>query len=79
MAPADAARAVEEGVDAIVVSNHGGRQLDFSPAPVDMLPAIARAVNRRLPILVDGGIRRGTDVLKVGRNPRVLLAGCCSW
>ncbi len=65
LAPADAERAVEAGVDGIVVSNHGGRQLDFSPAPVDMVPAIAQAVNGRLPVLVDGGVRRGTDVLKV--------------
>ncbi|GAB4822024.1 hypothetical protein N2152v2_009070 [Parachlorella kessleri] len=55
---------IKLGVDAIIVSNHGGRQLDHSPAAVDVLPHIARAVQGRIPILVDGGIRRGTDVVK---------------
>jgi 4-hydroxymandelate oxidase len=61
--PADARLAVEHGVDGIVVSNHGGRQLDGVVATVDALPAIAEAVAGRLPILLDGGVRRGTDVL----------------
>ena len=52
-------------MDGIVVSNHGGRQLDFSPAAFDMLPAVARVVGGRVPILVDGGVRRGTDIIKV--------------
>lgn len=60
----DAARAVAEGVDVIWVSNHGARQLDFSPATIDVLPEIARAVNGKAPVLLDGGIRWGTDVLK---------------
>jgi len=60
----DAARAVDEGAAAIWVSNHGGRQLDTSVATADALPEVARAVRGRVPIIVDGGIRRGTDVLK---------------
>lgn len=60
----DAKRAVRHGVDAIVVSNHGGRQLDAAPASVAALPAIAEAVGGRIPVLVDGGIRRGSDVVK---------------
>lgn len=62
--PADALEALERGADAIQVSNHGGRQLDGTLASVDALPAIADAVGGRAPILVDGGVRRGTDVLK---------------
>jgi (S)-3,5-dihydroxyphenylglycine transaminase len=59
----DAQRAIEAGADGIVVSNHGGRQLDGVPATVDVLPEIAAAVARRCPVLIDGGIRRGRDVL----------------
>ncbi|GAB3434645.1 alpha-hydroxy-acid oxidizing protein [Flindersiella endophytica] len=62
--PADARLAVDRGVDAILVSNHGGRQLDTAPATIDQLPLIAEAVNGSLPLLLDGGIRRGTDVVK---------------
>jgi len=62
--PADARLAVESGVDALVVSNHGGRQLDTVPAAIDLLPAINDAVAGRVPLLVDGGIRRGTDIVK---------------
>lgn len=64
MNPRDAARAVEQGVAGIVVSNHGGRTLDGLPATLDVLPAVARAVAGRVPVLLDGGIRRGTDVFK---------------
>lgn len=60
----DAARAVELGADGIVVSNHGGRNLDTLPATIDVLPEVAARVAGRVPVLVDGGIRRGTDVLK---------------
>ncbi len=60
----DAARAVEHGAQGIIVSNHGGRQLDGAIAALDALPEIVTAVNGRAEILVDGGIRRGTDVLK---------------
>lgn len=60
----DAVRAVEYGAKAIVVSNHGGRQLDGAIASLDALAEIVTAVNGRVEILVDGGIRRGTDILK---------------
>ena len=52
------------GVDGIIVSNHGGRQLDGAPASIDALPAVVAAVAGRIPVLVDGGIRRGADVVK---------------
>jgi 4-hydroxymandelate oxidase len=60
----DARRAVDHGAQGIVVSNHGGRQLDTSPATISVLPAIADAVGDRVDVLLDGGIRRGTDVIK---------------
>jgi 4-hydroxymandelate oxidase len=60
----DALRAVQHGARGVIVSNHGGRQLDGAPATIDVLPAIAQAVGGSVPVLVDGGIRRGTDVLK---------------
>lgn len=60
----DALRAIEVGVAGIVVSNHGGRVLDGVPATIAALPAIAAAVQGRLPLLLDGGVRRGTDVFK---------------
>ena len=61
--PADAELAVRHGVAGLVVSNHGGRQLDGAIASVAALPAIVKAVGGRLPILLDGGVRRGVDVL----------------
>jgi isopentenyl diphosphate isomerase/L-lactate dehydrogenase-like FMN-dependent dehydrogenase len=64
LAAEDAKIAVEHGVAGIVVSNHGARQLDGVPAPIEVLPEIAEAVGGRVPLLVDGGVRRGTDVLK---------------
>jgi 4-hydroxymandelate oxidase len=60
----DAVRAVEAGAAGVVVSNHGGRQLDTAPAAIDALPAIADAVGDRTEVIVDGGIRRGVDVVK---------------
>ena len=60
----DALRAIQHGAAGIIVSNHGGRQLDTAPATIDVLPAIAETIQNRCPILLDGGIRRGTDVLK---------------
>jgi len=60
----DAERAAALGVDGIVVTNHGGRQLDSCVAPIEVLPEIARAVGKRLTVLVDSGFRRGTDVVK---------------
>ncbi len=68
LSPRDARSAVDAGVDGIVLSNHGGRQLDHSPAPLDMVASVRRAIGTRVPLLMDGGIRRGTDVLKVGHS-----------
>lgn len=62
--PDDAAVAVKAGVAGIIVSNHGARNLDTVPATIDALPLVAEQVEGRIPILVDGGIRRGTDVIK---------------
>jgi L-lactate dehydrogenase (cytochrome) len=62
--PGDAVRAAEEGMDGIVVSNHGGRQLDGSLSSIAALPAVREAVGGRLPILLDGGVRSGLDVLR---------------
>jgi L-lactate dehydrogenase (cytochrome)/(S)-mandelate dehydrogenase len=62
--PADAVRALTAGTDGIIVSSHGGRQLEASPAPIDVLPAIRGAVESKLPVLVDGGIRSGEDIAK---------------
>lgn len=64
LAPEDARQAVDIGATAIMVSNHGGRQLDTSPATIDVLAEIVAAVDGRAEVIVDGGIRRGTDVLK---------------
>lgn len=61
--PEDARLASELGVNALVVSNHGGRQLDAAPAPLDMLPAIHAAVGSRLDLILDSGVRRGSDVV----------------
>jgi len=58
----DAALAVEHGAAGVVVSNHGGRQLDNAPATIDALPEVVEAVDGRIPVLMDGGVRRGTDV-----------------
>jgi L-lactate dehydrogenase (cytochrome)/(S)-mandelate dehydrogenase len=62
--PADAVRAIEAGADGVVVSNHGGRQLDGAVPSLAALPAIAAAVAGRGEVLMDGGIRRGSDVVK---------------
>lgn len=62
--PDDARRALAAGVAGIAVSNHGGRTLDTLPATADLLPAVSEAVAGRVPVIVDGGIRRGSDVLK---------------
>jgi 4-hydroxymandelate oxidase len=60
----DARHALDRGVDGLIVSNHGGRTLDTLPATIDALPAVAAAVGGRVPLLLDGGIRRGTDIVK---------------
>ena len=76
LAPEDAAMAVERGVEAIVVSNHGGRQLDGVPAGIDALAEIAPVVDGRCELYVDGGVRRGTDVLKaLALGARAVLVG----
>ncbi|MBV9427594.1 MAG: alpha-hydroxy-acid oxidizing protein, partial [Bradyrhizobiaceae bacterium] len=64
MSPEDAVRAVDAGVDAVIVSNHGGRQLDGSRASFDQLAEIVDAAGDRLDVLMDGGVQRGTHVLK---------------
>jgi len=60
----DARLAASSGADALVVSNHGGRQLDGAPSSIEALPAIAEAVGREIEVWMDGGIRSGQDVLK---------------
>jgi len=62
--PDDALKCLEMGADGLVVSNHGGRQLDSAPAPMDMLPVIADAVGGRMELLIDSGFRRGSDIAK---------------
>ncbi|MFK7988557.1 MAG: alpha-hydroxy acid oxidase [Sandaracinaceae bacterium] len=72
----DARRCADCGVAGIVVSNHGGRQLDTSPATIDVLPEIAEAVGDGVEVYIDGGVRRGTDVLKaVSLGARAVLLG----
>jgi 4-hydroxymandelate oxidase len=76
LAPEDARLAVEHGVDGIVVSNHGARNLDTTPATIEALPHVAAAVGGRLPVLLDGGVRRGTDVVKaLALGARAVLVG----
>jgi lactate 2-monooxygenase len=62
--PDDARKAVEAGIDGVIVSNHGGRQVDGAIASLDALPAVAEAVNGRIPVLFDSGVRGGADVFK---------------
>jgi 4-hydroxymandelate oxidase len=62
--PDDARAAIDHGARGVIVSNHGGRQLDGAPPTAESLPAVAAAVDRRVPIIVDGGIRRGADILR---------------
>ena len=73
---ADAVDAADEGADGIVVSNHGGRQLDSAPATLELLPAVADAVGDRIDVMVDGGVRRGADIVKaVALGARAVMAG----
>ncbi|NKK77804.1 alpha-hydroxy acid oxidase [Rhizobium leguminosarum] len=71
MHPDDAARAVDTGADGVIVSNHGGRQLDGTASPLQVLPEIASRVGDRVAVMVDGGFRRGTDIMKA------LALGAC--
>ena len=72
----DAALALQHGVDGIVVSNHGGRQLDGTPASIEALPEIVEAVKGRCEIYLDGGIRRGTDIVKaLALGARAVMIG----
>ncbi|MBI3711305.1 MAG: alpha-hydroxy-acid oxidizing protein [Proteobacteria bacterium] len=64
LSPEDAVLAVAHGIDGIIVSNHGGRQLDAAPAPIEMLPAIRAATGDRLVVMLDSGVRRGADIVK---------------
>jgi L-lactate dehydrogenase (cytochrome) len=72
----DARRAIDEGAAAVVVSNHGGRQLDCVPASLRVLPEVVKAVNGQAEVLMDGGIRRGTDIVKaICLGARAVLCG----
>jgi isopentenyl diphosphate isomerase/L-lactate dehydrogenase-like FMN-dependent dehydrogenase len=72
----DARRALDHGLDGVIVSNHGGRQLDCAPATIDVLPEVVAAVAGRVPVMVDGGFRRGGDVLKaIALGARAVLLG----
>ena len=72
----DAERAASLGCDGVVVSNHGGRQLDGAQATLDALPAVARAVGSKITVLLDGGVRRGVDILKArALGARAVLTG----
>lgn len=76
----DAAAAVDAGADGVVVSNHGGRQLDGGPATLDVLPEVVAAVGDRCEVLLDGGVRQGADVVKaIALGARAVLIGRPYW
>lgn len=76
MAPEDAEIAVRRGANGIIVSNHGGRQLDGVIATIDVLPDVVQAVAGKIPVLMDGGLRRGSDILKaLGLGAQAVLVG----
>ena len=79
--PEDARLAIEHGADSIIVSNHGGRSMDYGPSTLEVLPEIVAAVNGRIPIIFDSGIRRGGDIFKalaLGANA-VMLGRTTRW
>jgi lactate 2-monooxygenase len=74
--PDDAARAVDEGLDGVIVSNHGGRQVDGALATLEALPAVVEAVDGRIPVLLDSGVRGGADMFKaLALGARAVLVG----
>jgi 4-hydroxymandelate oxidase len=76
LSPDDARMACERGADGIIVSNHGGRNLDTVPATIEALPPVVDAVEGRIPVLLDGGVRRGTDIVKaLAYGARAVLIG----
>jgi L-lactate dehydrogenase (cytochrome) len=76
LTPEDARLAVEHGADALIVSNHGGRQVDGAPSSLAALPAVVDAVQGRAEVILDGGVRRGGDVLKaLALGARACMAG----
>ena len=81
-APCSIARlAIEHGADAILVSNHGGRSMDYGPSTLEALPDVVAAVNGRIPVLFDSGLRRGSDIFKalaLGANG-VCLGRAARW
>ena len=81
LGPEDAKLAIEHGVDAIIVSNHGGRSMDYGPSSLEVLPEIVAAVNGKVPIVFDSGIRRGADIFKalaLGANA-VMIGRTTRW
>src|SRR5258706_13079233 len=74
--PVEARAALACGIDAVVVSNHGGRQMDGAPASLDSLPAIVSGVGGRIPVLLDRGVRRGADIAEALAFGS---AGCSTW
>ena len=79
--PEDARLAIEHGADAIIVSNHGGRSMDYGPSSLEVLPEIVAAVNGKIPVIFDSGIRRGTDIFKalaLGANA-IMLGRTTRW
>jgi isopentenyl diphosphate isomerase/L-lactate dehydrogenase-like FMN-dependent dehydrogenase len=74
--PDDASRSLEYGADGIIVSNHGGRNCDAAPAPIEVLPEIVKAVGDRTTVLFDSGVRRGSDVVKaLALGAKMVLIG----
>jgi len=79
--PEDARLAIQHGADAIIVSNHGGRSMDYGPSSLEVLPEIVAAVNGKIPVLFDSGIRRGADIFKalaLGANA-VMIGRTTRW